>query len=98
MIKKFQNFNVSLHEHNDVDPFDEEDWSDPEILDDKDLIEIAMKTPLKTGDKIYTYDNIYDGVIIEDFKDGNYMVRRRDRDHFLGKVQFYIFGYKLRVE
>jgi len=100
MIKKFQKFNLSLHEHNDIDPYNEEDWNEPEVLDDKDLVDITLRTPLKVGDRIYDFENVYYGVIIEVINAGEeFRVNKEDgKTQWVSRLGFIIFGYKLKIE
>ena len=90
-------------EHNDIDPFDEEEWEEP--LNDEDLTKITTKTLLKIGDVIYTPKNAYLGVITNIVKMGKYygvlahniayyVVNTGIKNINSSLWTFYTFGYK----
>jgi len=90
MITKYKIF------ESDVDPWNEEDWEEPEILD---LSKITMKTSLKKGDMIYTPENAYLGVITNVKMDRGspyYVVYTGLKEINLGQWTFYTFGYKIK--
>ncbi len=82
-------------EHNELDPYDEEDWEEPEILDD-DLTEITMKTILKVGDIIYTSGNVYHGVITDVLKGKEYYIYNGIRKTYNSQQMLYLLGYKIK--